>query len=111
VAATGFPSSPCRPQHVAASGADTRGEVRKPMTTDDMAADDCWDAGDLGCGPLVLQLRNRLRTMPGRVLKVIARDAGAPIDLPAWCRLTDNELLRHDAAARCFWIRSRLAWD
>ena len=71
---------------------------------------DHWDAGDMGCGPLVLELRNRLRAMPGCVLKVTAYDAGAPVDLPAWCRMTKNELLRHDAANKCFWIKSRLNW-
>lgn len=66
-----------------------------------------WDAGDLGCGHLLIALRNRLRAMPGGVLKLIALDPGAPEDLPAWCRLTGNELLQHDAAAHAFWIRSR----
>jgi tRNA 2-thiouridine synthesizing protein A len=73
-------------------------------------ADAEWDAGDIGCGQLVLDLRNRLKAMPGGVLKVIALDAGAPEDLPAWCRLTRNELLRHDAAEQSFWIRSRMDW-
>jgi tRNA 2-thiouridine synthesizing protein A len=73
-------------------------------------ADDEWDAGELGCGTLVLDLRRRLKTMPGGVLKVTALDAGAPQDLPAWCRLTHNELLHHDPGSRCFWIRSRMDW-
>jgi tRNA 2-thiouridine synthesizing protein A len=73
-------------------------------------ADAEWDAGDLGCGQLVLDLRNRLKAMPGDVLKVIALDPGASEDLPAWCRLTRNELLHHDAAEKSFWIRSRLDW-
>jgi len=29
---------------------------------------------------------------PGRVLLLTATDAGAPTDLPAWCRLTGNRL-------------------
>src|SRR5262245_39451587 len=70
-----------------------------------LAADAEWDAADMGCGPLVLELRKRLRAMPGRVLKVAARDPGAALDLPAWCRLTANELLHHDTDSRCFWIR------
>lgn len=81
------------------------------MTTDAIKADAEWDAGDLGCGPLVLDLRKRLRTMPGRVLKLRALDLGAPEDLPAWCRITRNELVHHDANTRSFWIRSRLDWD
>jgi tRNA 2-thiouridine synthesizing protein A len=75
------------------------------------SADEMWEAGDLGCGPLVLELRKRLRKMPGRVLKVIALDPAAPIDLPAWCRLTGNELVGHDAASKSFWIKSRLNWS
>lgn len=75
------------------------------------AADDEWNAGDLGCGPLVLELRKKLKAMPARVLHVIALDIAAPIDIPAWCRLTHNELLAHDAATRSFWIRSRADWS
>jgi len=53
-----------------------------------------WDAGDLGCGDLVLELRLRLgRLAPGQVLTVTARDPGAPEDLPAWCRLTGHALV------------------
>jgi tRNA 2-thiouridine synthesizing protein A len=73
--------------------------------------DDEWDAGDMGCGPLLLELRKRLRAMPGRVLKVRALDPGAPLDLPAWCRLTTNELLRHDPESKCFLIKSRIDWS
>ena len=57
-------------------------------------ADAEWDAGDMGCGDLVLELRMCLQSMkPGNVLKVTARDPGAPEDLPAWCRLTGHTLL------------------
>jgi tRNA 2-thiouridine synthesizing protein A len=73
-------------------------------------ADAEWNAGTLGCGPLVLDLRKRLRAMPGGVLKVIALDISAPQDLPAWCRLTRNELLCHDPETKSFWIRSRTDW-
>jgi tRNA 2-thiouridine synthesizing protein A len=76
-----------------------------------LRADAEWNAGDLGCGTLVLDLRKRLRAMPGRVLKVIAFDLGAPEDLPAWCRLTQNELLGYDPNTRSFWIRSRTDWS
>ncbi|CEG09069.1 hypothetical protein BN961_02490 [Afipia felis] len=57
-----------------------------------LIADVEWDAGDLGCGPLLLELRNRLRTMPGQVFKLISVDPGSPEDLPVWCRLSRNEL-------------------
>jgi len=74
-------------------------------------ADVEWDAGDLGCGPLLLELRNRLRTMPGQVFKLISVDPGSPEDLPVWCRLSRNELLHHDPTTKSYWIRSRLDWE
>ena len=53
-----------------------------------------WDAGDLGCGELVLELRMRMSEMrPGQVLHLIARDPGAPQDMPAWCRMTGHTLV------------------
>jgi NifU-like protein involved in Fe-S cluster formation/TusA-related sulfurtransferase len=66
-----------------------------------------WDAGDLACGELVLELRGRLAAMPGRVLRVIALDPGAPEDIPAWCRLTGHSLVRQDGATSSYWIRAR----
>lgn len=60
-------------------------------------ADATWDAGDLGCGDLVLQLRFRMEALrPGAVLRLVALDPGAPADLPAWCRLTGHALLAAD---------------
>lgn len=53
-----------------------------------------WDAGDMGCGDLVLELRLRLQEMrPGQVIRVTARDPGAPEDMPAWCRLTGHRMV------------------
>jgi tRNA 2-thiouridine synthesizing protein A len=63
----------------------------------DIASDEVWDAGDRGCGELVLELRRRLTAMPaGGVLQLVARDPGAPADIPAWCRMTGNTLLGAD---------------
>jgi tRNA 2-thiouridine synthesizing protein A len=57
-------------------------------------ADATWDAGALGCGELVLELRTRLASMrPGQVMRLIALDPGARADLPAWCRMTGHTLL------------------
>ena len=62
-----------------------------------IASDAIWDAGDRGCGELVLELRMRMNTLtPGRVLRLVARDPGAPADIPAWCRMTGNTLLRDE---------------
>jgi tRNA 2-thiouridine synthesizing protein A len=70
----------------------TRGTDPGPARTGD--ADAFFDAGDLGCGDLVLELALRLRRLaPGTVLEVVARDPGAPEDLPAWCSMTGHALL------------------
>ena len=69
--------------------------------------DDMWDAGDLGCGELVIHLRSRLRAIPGKVLKLIARDPGAPADIPAYCRMTGHQLIREEPASCCYWIRAK----
>ena len=77
------------------------------MNDEGIAHDDEWDAGDLGCGELVIHLRTRLRAMPGKVLRLIARDPGAPADIPAYCRMTGHQLLSEDPAAFSYWIRAR----
>ncbi|MCJ1899496.1 MULTISPECIES: sulfurtransferase TusA family protein [Paracoccus] len=76
-----------------------------------MADETVFDAGARGCGELVVLLRIRLRKMPGRVLRVVATDPGAPEDIPAWCRMRRCDLLRHDPATHSFWIRSRDDWS
>jgi tRNA 2-thiouridine synthesizing protein A len=54
-----------------------------------------WDAGDLGCGELVLELRTRLEPLaPGSMFRLLARDPAAREDLPAWCRMTGHTLVR-----------------
>ena len=57
-----------------------------------------WDAGELGCGELAIQLKPRIAAVrPGGLFRLIARDPGAPEDIPAWCRLTGHTLV----AGRC----------
>ncbi len=64
---------------------------------------DEWDAGDMGCGEVIILLRLRMRKLdPGAVFRLTARDPGAPEDIPAWCRLTGRRLLR--AAHPHYWI-------
>ena len=56
-----------------------------------------WNAGDLGCGDLVLELMMRMKTMtPGQLLKLVALDPGAPADIPAWCRMTGHTLINQE---------------
>lgn len=56
--------------------------------------DERWDAGETGCAQLVIELHRRLAKMDlGGRIEVIARSAGAPVDLPAWCRMIGHTLL------------------
>jgi len=53
-----------------------------------------WDAGEIGCGALIFELRNRMeRLQAGDRLEVVSRDPGSPVDLPAWCRMTGHTLV------------------
>lgn len=74
-------------------GAFDRASLRDGGEREGWRPDDEWDAGDMGCGELVMYLRVRLKPMqPGQLFKLVARDPGAPEDLPAWCRLTGHRL-------------------
>lgn len=65
-----------------------------------------WDAGDMGCGELVLALRTRLLTLaPGTVFRLRATDPAAPEDIPAWCRMTGHTLV--SAAHPMYLIRRK----
>jgi len=59
-----------------------------------MTSKERWDAGDMGCAQLVVQLKLRLdRLGPGERIEVVATSPGAPADLPAWCRMTGHALV------------------
>ena len=53
------------------------------------------DGGDQGCGGglLILMLQAMKRLESGAVLEVRSTDPGVREDLPAWCRMTGNDLL------------------
>jgi len=56
--------------------------------------DDEFDGGDETCGRVIVNLHLYIRDQkPGRKILVISRDPGAPVELPAWCRMTRNNLL------------------
>lgn len=63
-----------------------------------MTHDLTWDAGDMGCGELIIKLKLKLRDEIGEggVLRLTATDPGAREDIPSWCRLTGNTLLHAD---------------
>lgn len=57
-------------------------------------ADSRFDGGEAGCGEMLLDLRIHFRSLPARShVAILARGAGAPVEIPAWCRLTGNDLL------------------
>jgi len=63
-----------------------------------------FDAGSMGCGELLIELRLRLRELePGCVLALRALDPGAVEDLPAWCRLVGHTMLRQEPPN--YWIQ------
>jgi tRNA 2-thiouridine synthesizing protein A len=55
---------------------------------------DKWDAGEMGCGELLIELAGRMRALaPGQVFELTALDPGAVEDIPAWCGLTGHSLV------------------
>ena len=70
--------------------------------------DDTLDASGLLCPLPVLKARKRLKGMaPGAVLRLIATDPAAVVDVPHFCREPGHELLGTEAAegARTYLIR------
>lgn len=56
-----------------------------------------FDGGETGCGELLLDLLLFTKgKAPGTLVRVRALDPGAPLEIPAWCRLTGNELISAD---------------
>lgn len=65
-----------------------------------------YDAGDLACGELLIELRRRMLGLgPGDVLRVRATDPAAPLDIPAWCWTTGHRLDRDSHPT--YWIRKK----
>ncbi len=56
-----------------------------------------WNAGDAVCGALVVGLKRQIEALDaGEMLRVTAASSGAPVDLPAWCRVTGHTLIEAD---------------
>ena len=69
------------------------GEARAEIEHPDWEFDDEFDGGDETCGRVIVNLHLYIRDQePGLRVLVISRDPGAPVELPAWCRMTKNEL-------------------
>jgi len=59
----------------------------------DWEFDDEFDGGEETCGRVIVNLYLYIRDQPpGHRILVISRDPGAPVELPAWCRMTRNEM-------------------
>ena len=55
-----------------------------------------FDGGDLDCGNgLLLLIRKHIDPLdPGQLLEIISVEPSVDGDLPAWCRLTGNQLVQ-----------------
>ncbi len=54
-----------------------------------------FDGGDLNCGGgLLLLIRRHIDPLePGGLLEILSTDSTVEVELPAWCRLTTNDLV------------------
>ena len=67
----------------------TQADTPVPVTSDVTV-----DMGQTGCGDLTPLIRGRMRELrSGQVLEVISEEPSAREGIPAWSRLTGNELL------------------
>jgi 5-methyltetrahydropteroyltriglutamate--homocysteine methyltransferase len=69
----------------------------KPSDSDQhpLPADVSFDGGDLDCGNgLLLLIRKHIDPMArGQLLEILSTEISVDEDLPAWCRMTSNELV------------------
>ncbi len=74
-----------------------------------MTPDASFDGGTLDCGSgLLLLIRRHIDPLaPGQLLEVRSAEASVEDDLPAWARLTGNELVSRTRTGdvRCYLIR------
>ena len=61
-----------------------------------------FDGGDLDCGGgLLLLIRRRIDPLePGGLLEILSTDSTVEVELPAWCRLTKNEMVSWTKSGR-----------
>ena len=65
-----------------------------------------WDAGHTGCGEVLIQLRLRFRPLhTGQLFRLISHDIAAPLEIPAWCRVTGRRLARAEHPE--YWIEQK----
>jgi len=74
----------------------------EPAVRHELAADARIDGGDLDCGGgLLLLIRRSIDPLPpGGLLEILSTESSVDEELPAWCRLTGNELVSWTRAGR-----------
>ncbi|HEX7897553.1 MAG TPA: 5-methyltetrahydropteroyltriglutamate--homocysteine methyltransferase [Planctomycetota bacterium] len=67
----------------------------EPVEKHALQADVAFDGGDLDCGNgLLLLIRQHIDPLaPGQLLEIRSTEISVDEDLPAWCRMTENELV------------------
>lgn len=67
----------------------------EPIVRHEYTPDVSFDGGDLDCGGgLLLLIRRHIDPLArGGLLEILSTDATVEVELPAWCRLTSNELV------------------
>lgn len=67
----------------------------QPVAAHTLTADVAFDGGDLDCGNgLLLLIRKHIDPLPrGGLLEIRSTEISVDEDLPAWCRMTKNELV------------------
>jgi tRNA 2-thiouridine synthesizing protein A len=80
-------------------------------TMNDPTTTEVLSAPGLACISLTPLIRSRIRTLaPGDVLEVRTDDPAAREGIPAWCRLTKNQLLdtvEHNKTNTTFFIETK----
>ena len=68
-----------------------------PLPLPDWTHDNLLDAGDVGCGELIMFLKETIQPLPrGTRILLVARDYAAGTEVDAWCRMTGNHLARFE---------------
>ncbi len=53
-----------------------------------------FDGKGTGCGEILIDLRMHFRKQEGGTFVLVtAHDEGAPVEMPAWCRMTGHRLI------------------
>ncbi|SMP74078.1 hypothetical protein SAMN06295888_12240 [Desulfonatronum zhilinae] len=73
---------------------DSPNTSREEAPPQEWEFDEEFDGGEETCGRVIINLYTYLLPMPpGTKVLLISKDPAAPIEFPAWCRMTRNTLL------------------